>query len=84
MPESIHRHEVQRTMIAADRASAREDLLAEIAAHFGDDARFHSRSASDLTAVEFVDFLLAWRTFHDDAGRGPSTKMRFAPTSDDE
>ena len=52
MSESIHGHQVMEMMAASAKTYNRSDLLAEIAAKFGDDARFHTCMHSDLTRSE--------------------------------
>ena len=59
MSESIHGHQVMEMMAASAKTYNRSDLLAEIAAKFGDDARFHTCMHSDLTADALLDFLAA-------------------------
>ncbi len=57
MAESIHGHEVMRMMIENEQNFTRETLLSAITDRFGDDARFHTCSAEDMTPDELIDFL---------------------------
>jgi probable metal-binding protein len=55
--KQIHGHEVMEMMLASGEVYTRESLVAAITARFGHDARFHTCSAEDMTAVELVAFL---------------------------
>ncbi|OMP91333.1 YecH family metal-binding protein [Raoultella terrigena] len=55
--QSIHGHEVLQMMIASGEAYSVASLEAAIVARFGDEARFHTCSAENLTAGELVIFL---------------------------
>lgn len=68
MAESIHGHEVMRLMAAAPTGIPRDQLERAIAERFGPEARFHTCSASNLTAGDLIRFL---------EGRG-----KFSPTTD--
>ncbi|MEC5318514.1 YecH family metal-binding protein [Brenneria populi subsp. brevivirga] len=54
---SIHGHEVLQMMIDSGESFTTEQLIATIEKRFGDDARFHTCSAADMTAAELVGFL---------------------------
>ncbi|AXF58658.1 MULTISPECIES: YecH family metal-binding protein [unclassified Leclercia] len=56
---SIHGHEVLTMMIESGEQYSEESLIAAITARFGDEARFHTCSAADMTAAELVTFLAA-------------------------
>ena len=56
---SIHGHEVLTMMIESGEQYSEESLIAAITARFGDEARFHTCSAADMTAAELVAFLAA-------------------------
>ena len=56
---SIHGHEVLTRMIESGEQYSEESLIAAITARFGDEARFHTCSAADMTAAELVAFLAA-------------------------
>lgn len=55
--QSIHGHEVLQMMIASGEAYSVASLEAAIVARFGDEVRFHTCSAENLTAGELVIFL---------------------------
>ncbi|AUH01243.1 YecH family protein [Pectobacteriaceae bacterium CE70] len=54
---SIHGHEVLQMMLAAETPFTTEQLITAINIRFGNDARFHTCSASDMTAAMLVQFL---------------------------
>ncbi|QTF08003.1 YecH family protein [Brenneria izadpanahii] len=54
---SIHGHEVLQMMVDAGGSFTTEQLIAAIEKRFGHDARFHTCSASDMTAAALVQFL---------------------------
>jgi len=56
---SIHGHDVLTMMIDSGEEYTEESLVAAITARFGEAARFHTCSASDMTAAELVAFLAA-------------------------
>lgn len=56
---SIHGHEVLTMMIESGEQYSEESLIAAITARFGDEARFHTCSAADMTAAKLVAFLAA-------------------------
>ncbi|MEG1209861.1 MAG: YecH family protein [Leclercia sp.] len=56
---SIHGHDVLTMMIDSAEQYTEQSLIAAITARFGDEARFHTCSASDMTAAELVAFLAA-------------------------
>ncbi|MBW9401912.1 YecH family protein [Leclercia sp. EC_58] len=56
---SIHGHEVLTMMIESGEQYSEESLIAAITARFGDEARFHTCSAADMTAAELLAFLAA-------------------------
>lgn len=60
---SIHGHQVL-TMIQENRYVDEQALLAAMAHAFGPEARFHTCSASQMTAQQLVDFLKAKGKFH--------------------
>jgi probable metal-binding protein len=57
--ESIHGHDVMHMIADAGRAFSKDGLIAEISEKFGENARFHTCSAENMTARELVDFLIA-------------------------
>lgn len=56
--ESIHGHEVMHMIADAGRTFSKAELVPEIDAKFGADARFHTCSAENMTAAELVEFLI--------------------------
>ncbi|MCG8708929.1 YecH family protein [Brenneria sp. 4F2] len=54
---SIHGHEVLQMMIGSGEAFSTAQLIAAIEKHFGREARFHTCSATDMTAAALVHFL---------------------------
>jgi probable metal-binding protein len=64
--ESIHGHEVIHMIADADRAFSKPELIAEIGAKFGAEARFHTCSAENLTAQGLVEFLMERGKFFGD------------------
>lgn len=57
MSESIHGHKVMEMMATAGKTYTKQALQAEIAAQFGEDARFHTCNDSELTAEALINFL---------------------------
>lgn len=55
--DSIHGHEVLNMMIASGQQYSFESLEAAIRARFGEQARFHTCSAENMSAGELVVFL---------------------------
>lgn len=53
----VHGHEVMEMMMASGQTYTRESLAQAIRAKFGNDARFHTCSAEDMTAEQMVEFL---------------------------
>lgn len=54
---SIHGHEVLNMMLGSGVEYSQQSLEAAIIARFGEQARFHTCSAEDMTAGELVAFL---------------------------
>jgi len=59
MENSIHGHEVMRMMVESGKQYSRSSLREEIENNFGQQARFHTCSAFDMTADDLIDFLEA-------------------------
>ncbi len=57
MGESIHGHDVMRMMVEANRSFTEKQLEEAIRTRFGAEARFHTCSASEMTAKELIGFL---------------------------
>ena len=55
--DQIHGHEVLNMMLTSGKAYTRESLVADIHHVFGQEARFYTCSAKDMTAEELVLFL---------------------------
>jgi len=56
---SIHGHDVLTMMIDSGEQYTEERLVAAITARFGEEARFHTCTAAEMTAAELVAFLAA-------------------------
>ncbi|CRL62034.1 YecH family metal-binding protein [Proteus vulgaris] len=54
---SIHGHEVLQMILSSDIAFTKASLIDAIHQKFGNDSRFHTCSAENMTATELVDFL---------------------------
>lgn len=54
---SVHGHDVMDAMVASNRLFTRESAAAFIIEKFGLGTRFHTCSASEMTAQDLVDFL---------------------------
>ena len=57
MATEHHGHEVMEMMMASGRSYSRASLAAEIRRVFGDQARFHTCSASGMGPEELIEFL---------------------------
>ncbi len=66
MTEQIHGHEVMKMMIDSGTVYTRASLRAAIHGRFGEQARFHTCSAGNMTADELITFLNARGKFIDD------------------
>jgi probable metal-binding protein len=53
----IHGHAVMEMMIASGKTYTKETLIADIRSQFGNEARFQTCSAENLTAEQMVEFL---------------------------
>ena len=56
--ESIHGHNVLNLVKEHGESLSKEELLMAIGNHFGNTARFHTCSASDLTAEALLEMFL--------------------------
>lgn len=54
---SIHGHEVLNMMLESGERYSEKSLEAAICSRFGNEARFHTCSAEDMTAAQLVAFL---------------------------
>ena len=77
MPERIHGHDVMAMMIESGKAYTRESLLAAIVEKFGEEARFYTCSAEDMTPDELITFLQARGKFVDDDGGFQTDKSKI-------
>ena len=57
MADSIHGHEVMQMMVGSNKSYTRESLIQAIIEKFGEDARFHTCSAENMTPAQLVEFL---------------------------
>ncbi|MCD4559992.1 YecH family metal-binding protein [Lelliottia nimipressuralis] len=56
---SIHGHDVLNMMIESGEQYTEQSLVQAIDSRFGNNARFHTCSADNMTAAELVAFLAA-------------------------
>ena len=56
---SIHGHDVLNMMIESGKQYTEQSLVQAIDSRFGNNARFHTCSAENMTAAELVAFLAA-------------------------
>ncbi len=54
---NVHGHEVMRMMMESNKGYTKESLQKDIIDRFGDDARFFTCSAQNMTAEELIEFL---------------------------
>lgn len=59
MPKLVHGHEVMQMMIASGKTYTKDSLRTAIVRQFGDEARFHTCSAENMTPDQLIDFLNA-------------------------
>lgn len=59
MTKLVHGHEVMQMMIASGKTYTRESLRTAIINQFGDEAKFHTCSAENMTPGQLIDFLNA-------------------------
>ncbi|MCB9799745.1 MAG: YecH family protein [Candidatus Omnitrophica bacterium] len=59
MSESIHGHEVIEMMMQAEKPYTKQSLEAALIEKYGSRARFHTCSASNLSAADLIEFLAA-------------------------
>lgn len=57
MSEAIHGHAVMEMMIESGESYTKESLEKAIIDKFGEEARFFTCSAENMTAKEIIDFL---------------------------
>lgn len=68
MPEHVHGHQVMAMMLESGKLYTRDLLRADIIERFGEEARFYTCSADNMTADELIAFLQARGKFVDAAG----------------
>ena len=71
---SIHGHDVLNMMIESGEQYTEQSLVQAIDSRFGNNARFHTCSAENMTAAELVAFLAARGKFFP-ANEGFSTHV---------
>ncbi len=54
---AIHGHDVMQMMLDSKKLYTKASLIADITEKYGEDTRFFTCSAEDLTAEALVDFL---------------------------
>lgn len=59
MSDSIHGHQVMELMLSLGRSISKQELEQLMASHFGEQARYHTCSASEMDAQELIGFLEA-------------------------
>ena len=59
MGQSFHGHDVMRMMLEENKPFTPESLESAIIERFGEDARFHTCSAENMTPKELIGFLSA-------------------------
>lgn len=67
MSEPIHGHEVMQMMIDTDKAYTKESLRAAMIERFGEDARYYTCSAENMTPDELIEFLAARGKFSEES-----------------
>ncbi len=63
MQNQIHGHEVMKMMIETGTSYTRATLRSAIVGRFGDDARFYTCSAENMTPDQLITFLEAQGKF---------------------
>ena len=67
MNESIHGHQVMEMMAKSEKTYTKQALKMEIETEFGENARFHVCTDSDLTADDLIEFLASKGKFVESA-----------------
>ncbi|ASJ98608.1 MULTISPECIES: YecH family metal-binding protein [Shewanella] len=57
MSDSIHGHQVMELMLSLGRAVSKGELTQLMSQTFGENARYHTCSASEMDAQELIAFL---------------------------
>ncbi len=63
MTKLVHGHEVMQMMTASGEVYTKDSLHTAIIRQFGDEARFHTCSAENMTPDQLIDFLNACGKF---------------------
>ncbi|MCH1931643.1 YecH family protein [Shewanella sp. A25] len=58
MSDSVHGHDVMALMVAQATPVLKVELLSKMSQTFGENARYHTCSAENLTAEELIIFLM--------------------------
>ena len=69
MTQSIHAHTVMEMAMSAAIPPTFEQLKQALTVEFGEDARFHSCAASDMTIDEMLEFLISMGKLPDAEGK---------------
>ena len=72
--KQIHGHEVLHFMLASGKTYTKATLVADIIEKFGQNTKFHTCSAEDMTAVELVEFLESHGKFKPQTGGFQTSK----------
>jgi len=73
MPDQIHGHEVMKMMLESDTPYTKATLRSAIVDRFGNETRFHTCSAENMTPDELITFLEERGKFVE-AGEGFTTE----------
>lgn len=57
MLSQVHGHDVMKMMLDSGQSYTKETLLTDIINRFGEETRFYTCSAKNMTANELVEFL---------------------------
>jgi probable metal-binding protein len=57
MSEQIHGHEVMQMLIDANEPQSKSDFKEKIDQKYGQDAKFFTCSAKDLSSIQLIEFL---------------------------
>lgn len=68
MPEQIHGHEVMKMMIESKKVYTHDSLRTDIVKTFGENTRFYTCSAENMTPDELIAFLNSRDKFLDRDG----------------
>ncbi|WP_110458864.1 YecH family metal-binding protein [Shewanella algidipiscicola] len=57
MSDSIHGHQVMQLMLSLGGAISKTELIKLMATHFGEQATYHTCSATEMSAEQLIAFL---------------------------